>query len=186
MEESPLEAIPALGPQKRPVNRRFIYLVLTIVVLIIAYFSYQAFGPKSKHTLQQKAILTSSSAKITPTLTPMQTPIPTPSVSPTPNPVDKATGLDRSNLSIIVQNGSGEEGVAGKAFDFLKSLGYSLKTSENADNFNYQDVVIQVKPEDSDYLKLLQKDLGFNYKIGSTSADLPASFSADALVIIGK
>jgi hypothetical protein len=32
----------------------------------------------------------------------------------------------------------------------------------------------------------LQTDLGLSYTIGSTSADLPDSFSSNALVIIGK
>jgi hypothetical protein len=188
MEETPLEAIPAFGPKpRRPVNKRFIYLVLTIIVLIIAFFSYKAFGPKTKGTVLQNP------AAITPTITPSAvsgtaTPTPTnaPSTTPTINPVDAATGLNRSKLSVIIQNGSGEAGVAGKASDTLKNLGYDVISSGNADNFDYTNVVIQVKAASSGYLDLLKTDLGLSYTIGTTSADLPDSFSSDALVIIGK
>jgi hypothetical protein len=105
---------------------------------------------------------------------------------PTQNPVDPATGLDRSQLSVTVENGSGAAGVAGKGADVLKNLGYDVTSTGNADNFNYTGVTIQVKAASSDYLNLLKTDLGSSYTIGSTSADLPDSFSSDALVIIGQ
>ena len=112
-------------------------------------------------------------------------PTPTPSTKPV-NPVDASTGLDRSTLSVEVQNGSGEAGVAGKGSDVLKSFGYKVIAAGNADNFDYQDAVIKVKSTKSNFLALLKKDLGFSYTVGSTSADLDSSSTADALVIIGK
>ena len=190
MEESPIEAIPAFGPQpKRPVNKRFIYLVLVIIFLLIAFFSFKAFGPKTKGVVSQKAAMTtpvpaSNAAVATPTSIPNVTTAPT--AAPTVNPVDSTTGLDRSKLSVTVQNGSGEAGVAGKGADALKRLGYNVTGTGNADNFDYTNVVIQVKNSSSDYLDLLKTDLGLSYTIGTTSADLPDSFSTDALVIIGK
>jgi len=195
MEEAPLEAIPALGPQKRQVNKRFVYLVLAILVLLVAFFSYRIFGTKEKGTIPQNPavitpvpteILTSPTASeeqaktLSPTLTTTPTPI------PTLNPVDTASGLDRSELSVTVQNGSGEAGVAGKGAATLKHLGYNVAGTGNADNFDYTNVVVQVKSAESDYLGLLKNDLGLSYTIGSNSADLPDSFSTDALVIIGK
>lgn len=191
MEDSPLEAIPALGSQKRPVNKRFVYLILTILVLLVAFFSYRIFGAKEKGTISQNpAIITPSPTEVFPTETPTPTLAPNITVTPTPaptlNPVDKTTGLNRSKLSVIVQNGSGEAGVAGKAESVLKNLGYDVVSTGNADNFNYVNAVIQVKPANSEYLGLLKTDLGLSYTIGSNSADLPDSFSSDALVIIGK
>jgi hypothetical protein len=191
MEETPLEAIPAFNTPapKRPVNKRFVYLVLTILVLFIALFSYKVFGTSNKKAITQSpAVITSTptifteeqSQSLTPTATPTEVP------TPTVNPIDKATGLDRSKLSVTVQNGSGEAGVAGKASDTLKGLGYDVVGTGNADNFDYANVVIQVKSGNSDYLDLLKTDLGLSYTIGSTSADLADGFSSDALVIIGK
>ena len=180
MEESPLEAIPALGPQKRPVNKRFVYLILTILVLLVAFFSYRIFGTKEKGTISQKPAI----ATPTPTSIPGVTT--TPTLVPTLDPVDQATGLDRSQLSVTVENGSGEAGVAGKGADTLKHLGYNVTGTGNADNFDFTNVVIQVKAGSSDYVDLLKTDLSLSYTIGSSSADLPDSFSSDALVIIGK
>jgi hypothetical protein len=188
MEESLIETIPAFGPKpQKPVNKRFIYLVLTILFLIVAFFSYKIFGPKTKG-----AISNNSAAVVayTPTL-PISntvTTIPTvdSSITPILNPIDKTTGLDRSKLSVTIQNGSGEEGVAGKAMTLLKNLGYDVASTGNADNFDYINVVVQVKNSSGKYLSLLKTDLGLNYTIGSASADLPNSFSSQALVIIGK
>jgi len=190
MEESPIEAIPAFSQRsqpKRPINKRFIYLVLTIIVLLIAFFSFKAFGPKTKVAVTQNPdSITPSIAQSEVSDTATPTPTVTPAVTPTINPVDEASGLDRSQLSVIIQNGSGEDGVASKASDTLKNLGYNVISTGNADNFDYANVFIQVKPASSDYLDLLKTDLGLSYTIGTTSADLPDSFSSDALVIIGK
>ncbi len=176
-------------------SKRFLFLVVAIVIIIIIIFAgNKLLGSKNKK----------ENSKITPTPTefqiPTDTPAPSPSggpsstpkptVSPTPksasNPIDKATGLDRSKLSVEVQNGSGEAGVAGKGAGILKDLGYNVTSTGNADNFNYSNVAIQVKSAKSDYLTLLKKDLSASYTIGSSSSDLSASSSADALVIIGK
>jgi len=191
MEETPLEAIPALGSQKRSVNKRFVYLILTILVLLVAFFSYRIFGTKSKGDISQSpAVTVPSPTQVLPTDTPIPTSTPAVAVSPTAvptlNPLDPTTGLDRSQLAVTVENGSGQAGVAGKAASALTHLGYNVVATGNADNFNYTNVVIQVKSASQDYLNLLQTDLGSDYTIGTTSADLPDSFSSDALVIIGQ
>jgi len=101
------------------------------------------------------------------------------------SPVDKS-GLDRSKLSVTVQNGSGIEGAAGKAADVLKTLGYNIASTGNADNYDYKGVTIKVKKENSNFLDLLKKDLSKDYTIKSATSDLPPDFSTNALVIIGK
>lgn len=194
MEESPIEAIPAFGSSlrpKRPINKRFIYLVLIILFLLFAFFSYKIFGQKNKGVISQNAANTTPvSNQVSPTETPTLTLAPDITITLTPvptiNPVDRTSGLNRSQLSVTVQNGSGEAGVAGKASDTLKHFGYNVIGSGNADNFDYANVFIQVKSVNSKYLDLLKIDLGLSYTIGSASADLPDSFSTDALVIIGK
>ena len=188
MEETPLEAIPTLSPTKRKINKRFIYLVLAIIVIAIIFFAYKTFGTGNNGNTNQKpaAATPTQEITVTPTSTPVPSSSPTVSPSTTPDPVDKATGLDRSKLSVTVENGSGEAGVAGKGSDFLKGLGYGVTGTDNADNFNYTNVTIQVKSGKSDFLVLLKKDLGFSYTIDSATSDLPDSFSSDALVIIGK
>lgn len=179
-------------PQGKKSRGRFIFLVL-IILAVVGFIGFRYFAFKNN---------TSESATVTPTVipteivfptdTPMpqESPTPEPSKTPTPkptvNPVDKATGLDRSTLSIEVQNGSGEVGVASKASDFLKSLGYKVVSIGNADTFDYQGTSVFVKDSEAKFLPLIKDDLSKQYTIGSTSATLSASSSALARVIVGK
>jgi len=188
MEETPLETIPAFTPQRRQTNKRSAYLILVIIIIVLLFLGYKAVS-SSKNPVPTPTP-TPSPIVVVPTATSTPTPAPsvTPTVTPTPaiNPVDKDSGLDRSQLSVTVQNGSGTAGVAVKASDVLKNVGYNVVGTGNADNFNYTNVTIQVKAAKSDFLNLLKKDLGFNYTIGAATSDLPDSFSSDALVIIGQ
>lgn len=177
---------------KKP--KKFIYIVILLVIVIGFFLTKSLFFGSSKEI--QAPIPT-------PTLSEFQFPTdtPAPSISPideseekttpTPtvkkvNPVDSATGLDRSTLAIEVQNGSGVTGAASKGSDVLKSFGYKVSSVGNADNENYENITIQVKSTKSNFLALLKKDLGFSYTVGSASADLDSSSTADAVVIIGK
>jgi len=180
-------------PASRKKSRRVIFITFIIIFIGALFFGGKSFlGSESEK--QDKST-------ITPTLamqeleSPKPTPVPTyatpeptvvPTRKPTVNPIDQTTGLDKSTLSLEVQNGSGEFGAASKASEVLKTFGYHVVAVGNADNFNYENVAIKVKSAKSDFITLLKKDLGFNYTIGTASADLSASSSADAVVIVGK
>lgn len=191
MEEAPLESVPTFPPPKRKINKKFIYVVLAVILALLIFFAFKILGSTNEN-------INNKPETPTPTDFPVETSIPSPSDSPTPsltntptpkptiNPVDTQTGLDRSKLSVTVQNGSGEAGAASKGSDTLKNLGYNVVGTGNANNFEYQNVSIQVKSGKGDYLNLLKKDLGFTYTVGSTSANLSNGFSSEALVIIGK
>lgn len=178
-------------PQKR-LPKRTLFLVAFIVLIIVAVIFLKLSGKSKIQQTTTASIVPSVTETPMPSTAPSETPSSTPSPTPTPtpkpsvNPVDKTTGLDRSKLNVVIQNGSGEAGVASKASDYLKGLGYNVSSTGNADNYNYTNVFIKVKPDKSDFLGLLKKDLGFNYTIGTTSADLSSSSLEDALVIIGK
>lgn len=177
-------------------SKKFLWLVIVVLILGgVIFGASRFFGSKGEE--EGKADITPTPTEViiptdTPTPTesgPTPTPIksgPTPTPKPTLNPVDPASGLDRSDLSVEVLNGNNVAGAAGKASDFLKSLGYKVVSVGNADNFDYQSIVIEVKSAKSSFLPLLKKDLSASYTIGSTSADLSATSSADALVIVGK
>ena len=193
MEENQFQDIPQTftpaGPKKSLPKKTVVSIVFTALVVLAVLFL--KLTSKSEN---QSTITASTAPVVTETPFPSSTPesssspapSPTPTPKPTANPVDKATGLDRSKLSVVIQNGSGQAGVASKASDYLKGLGYNVAGTGNADNYNYTNVFIQVKAGKSDYLSLLKKDLGFNYTIGTNSADLTSSSSEDALVIIGQ
>ena len=180
------------SPQPASKSRKFLKLIIFAIILIGLIWGVQKlfFGGSQE----------SKPVAITPTPTEYQFPTDTPAPSPTieaekptatpttkaVNPVDAATGLDRSTLSVEVQNGSGEVGAASKGSDILKGFGYKVIATANADNFDYQNTTIKVKSTKTNFLALLKKDLGFSYTISSSSADLASSSTADALVIIGK
>jgi len=193
MEDS---AFPTPAINKSPKkSKRLLFLIVAIIIILIIIFAGNKFLG-SKDNKENSEITPTPTEFQIPTDTPEPSPseeptsTPKPTATPTPkpssNPVDKTTGLDRSKLSVEVQNGSGQAGVAGKGSGILKDLGYNVTSTGNADNFDYSNVTIKVKSTKSDYLSLLKKDLSASYTIGSSSSDLSASSSADALVIIGK
>lgn len=121
-----------------------------------------------------------------PTLTDEPTSAPTSTIqNPTQNPIDKTTGLDKSTLNVAVENGSGQIGGASKGAEALRSFGYHVVSVGNADNFDYELTIIKIKEAKKAFLPLLKKDLSTAYTV-SSSEDLSASSSADALVIVGK
>lgn len=179
-----------MSPRK---SRRLIFIIFIIIVIGAAVFGGRSFLGSKNEKQDKSSIIPSPTGQIElPTDTPVPTNSPTPEATvvptrkPTANPVDKATGFDRSTISLEVQNGSGEFGAASKASEVLKIFGYRIAATGNADNFNYENLTIKVKSDKSHFLELLKKDLGFNYTIGSTSANLSATSSADALVVVGK
>lgn len=102
------------------------------------------------------------------------------------SPEKIAKDLNRSKISITVENGSGIEGAAGKAAEFLKSKGYNVSSTGNADKYDYKGVTIKVKNEDVAYIDILKKDLSEKYTVESASSDLSSESTTDAAVIIGK
>lgn len=122
------------------------------------------------------------------------------SETPTPEPTEAATeetptktptkapsqSTNENQISVAVQNGSGESGVAAKAAEILKGAGYTIASTGNADNFDYTNVTIRVKASKKSILADLESALSSDYTIGDTSTDLSEGQSYDALVIIGK
>ncbi len=174
--------------EKRRIPKRLIFLLVFVVIVLLLL------GSRFLSSSNQEDL--SPTPSPTEFLLPTDTPTPsveaelsetpTPSVKPTSNPVDKSSGLNRSQIKVAIQNGSGEAGVGAKASDYLKGLGYNVVSVSNADNYDYQGATIRVASTKSDFLALLKKDLGFNYTVSNSSSDLSSSSSAEALVIIGK
>lgn len=185
------------GKSSKNFKRFFIFLIVLLILGGGVFGATRFLGSETQEKEEEETTPTPT-AFIFPTDTPAPTLSPTPAVSPTPskspsptpkptlNPVDKATGLDRSDLSVEVQNGSGQVGAATKASETLRVFGYNVVKTGNADSFDYENTTILVKSDKNSYLPLLKSDLSATYTIGSSSATLSASSSADALVIVGK
>lgn len=113
-----------------------------------------------------------------PTATP--TPTPEPTATPTPTPE-----LEREDLRVKVLNGSGTPGLAGDLRDILRELGYSDIVTGNADTFDYEETVIQLKDESEEYFSTLQEDLNDTVEVESFE-ELDEDDAADAVIIIGS
>lgn len=128
------------------------------------------------------------------TQAPTDTPTPTPTpedeeeandetdAEPTPEE-DEDSDNARADYSILIQNGSGTAGEAGRLADILRDLGYTVSGTENADNFDYTETEIHVGNNNTTLLNLLEGDLEDEYTIGDTSTDYDGD--DDAVVIIG-
>lgn len=172
--------------RKRNIKRVVIVLLIFLLVGAIGIGATKFMPAEKEKTSEMQPTPTLADVFPSDTPTPELSPTPAPTKKAEVNPVDKATGLDRSALSIAIQNGNGTVGVASKASDVLTGFGYHVTSLGNAPHFNYEKTEIQVKSSKAQYLPLLKKDLSGIYAIGSTSATLSASSSEDAVVIIGK
>lgn len=183
-------------------NRNRIILIVAGIIILVALVAFAVIatggqGENEENLTPTQALPTDSPTPTIeePTPTEAGTPSPTPRRSPTPgkgtptptgtSSVDKASGLDRADLTIIVQNGSGVAGAATKASDLLKDLGYDVVSSGNADNFEYEETEINVRSTKKNFLELLKKDLSGEYTIGSATSTYSGT-EADAVVIIGQ
>lgn len=102
-------------------------------------------------------------------------------VKTTPTP----EAINRSEWSFEVLNGSGVAGAAKNAADKLKTLGYHVINTDNADTSNYTENKLYVAADMTDKEDLLIADLKADFTIASVSGVLKNS-TASARIIIGK
>ena len=172
-----------------------IAIIVVLVLILLGVFKFATGGSNSKAEITPTPTIEvapteeptpTEELSPSPTVKPKTTPTSSPTPKPSVNPVDKASGLDRSKLSIHILNGSGVTGAAKKASDLLEGLGYNVIQIGNAENSDFASTEIQMASGKSDFIALLKSDLSGTYTVGKTS-DSPASDEkADAVVIIGK
>lgn len=98
---------------------------------------------------------------------------------------DRITGLNRSAITIYIANASKEYGGASVLGEVLWDLGYKVLGIEDQEKSEEEGLLLQMKKERSDYLRLLERDLSLaTYKIASESSDLISSSSADVILTI--
>jgi len=174
--------------QSKRFPSRFLILVAVVIVLALIIFGIsQLFFAKQS---PKKESLVVPTVALTPTNSPEETKgaevTPTKGTDKTPTPKPGTSALDKTKISIEVQNGSGEPGVASKMSTLLKSLGYTVSGTGNADTFDYANVVIKTKAASSKYLPNLKKELSQTYTVGQTYSNLPDTAAVDIVVIVGK
>ena len=177
------------NPIRRRISKRVVLFGMFFIIILLLLGSVAYFVTRGNSSDQVTQSITlppdeseSEVIEEEPSITPEESPEPTEEEEEEPTAAPTTTA---SAGSVAVQNGSGEEGVAGAGADTLRELGYDVVSTGNADNFEYENVTIQVKASQEDILPLLEEDLSESYTIGETSTDLPEDESFDALVIIG-
>jgi hypothetical protein len=110
------------------------------------------------------------------------TPIPSPTPSkPTPTPIP---AVDRADVRIKILNGSGISGKASVVKDFFTEKGYSDILTGNADAFDYETTVVQIKKDKTDIKSLIQEDI--TSQVPSPKFEtLEEAEAADVVVIVG-
>lgn len=176
-------------------KKKFLLPVIVIVVLLALLFGGVTFFRSKQETIPTPTPFPTEEP--TPTIEETPTPAVTtsPTKKPTATPTKKPTPTAESSssattntkgLTVRVLNGSGITGRAADTADFLKSLGYAIGGTGNADADTYEKTTISIKASKADKLATLKADLATKYEIGTTSATLAESESSDAIVIVGK
>lgn len=110
------------------------------------------------------------------------TPIPSPTPAPpTPTPTPK---VDRADVRIKVLNGSGISGKASVVKDFFSEKGYTDILTGNADAFDYDVTVVQVKKDQDDIKALVEADIASQVP-KATFETLDDAEAADVVIIVG-
>ena len=125
--------------------------------------------------------LNSSEASATkkPTSQPIITIEPSPSVSP-------VSKIDLTKYKVIVLNGSGIKGEAGKVQILLEKAGFTIESTGNAGRYDYTNTVIQSKEAvDKIFIDQLEKDLSKTYKLDK-SVILKDTEASSVIVIVGS
>lgn len=116
------------------------------------------------------------------------TPAPSPtatSSSPSLTPTPTKAPLDKKELSIQALNGSGTKGAASDLSAVLKEAGYTVAATGNAEEFDYQETVIQLKKSKQEYKDVLIADLEKEYPVSDTVETLAENARFDAIVVVG-
>lgn len=114
-------------------------------------------------------------------------PVPTvePVVTASPKPEVK-TEVKRDTIKILVLNGSGTAGLAGKAKTYLEGLGYVGVVAGNAPTSDFEETVIAVKDTKKELLDTVKSDLSKNYQVAKDTEVLSASSKYDFVVTLGS
>ncbi len=92
--------------------------------------------------------------------------------------------LNKNDIKIRVENGSGIPGVAAKTQTVLQDLTYVVPEIGNSDGDNRKNTLIKIKKSKVDYKDLLIADLKTNYDL-VVEDGLDESLTYDVLITVG-
>ena len=114
-------------------------------------------------------------------------PTPAPSESPEANATPEPAPVEISSYSVRVLNGSGAIGAASSGEDILVEAGFTVESTGNASNYDFESTVVQAKPsveaEAVNKAKTALEEDDYEVEIGTP---LAASSEYDIVVTIGS
>ena len=120
-----------------------------------------------------------------PSLFSKNTPTPVPSPTPEAPTPTTAPAIDRTTVRIKVLNGSGIPGKASDVKEFLNTKGYEEILTGNADAFDYETTVVQIKKENNSELqKLISQDIASQVPKPTFEA-LDEDEASDIVIVVG-
>jgi hypothetical protein len=177
-EESQFQSFPAYVQKSSPKFNPFILVIIIVIFALLGGGGYYYFGVMKKEASNVSPVPNA------PKPTAVVSPTVSASVSGAVTPAAKE--LERGKLQIAVLNGSGTAGAAKGTSSHLNSLGYDVTKVDNADDFDYTGLTINVKKGKSEYLPLLKKDLAENDPKVIITTNVDDTIETDAEVIVGK
>lgn len=95
--------------------------------------------------------------------------------------------VDLSLYNINILNGSGEVGIASEVEETLLAEGFSIIDKGNADSYDFEETIIQLKPGISDSVfETIDRALNSDFTITQSADLLTEDFEYDVVIIIGE
>lgn len=114
--------------------------------------------------------------------TPTPTPLPPTPAPPTPTPTPE---INRAEVRVSVQNGSGIAGKASDVKSFLQDQGYEDILTANADSFDYETTVIQTKEGGEALRDMVAADIATEIEDKPVFEPLDEDAAADVVIVVG-
>lgn len=110
---------------------------------------------------------------------------PPPQITP-PTPAPQVI-VNRQDIKLQIQNGSGIVGIAGEFATLLEDHGYTDIDTANAEEYEYENITLKLKEAKKSYQEAILADIKAESKLEINEVEsLPENSDFDAIIIIGK
>ncbi|MFH2019259.1 MAG: LytR C-terminal domain-containing protein [bacterium] len=160
-----------VAPKARKINKKLLLIIGGALVLILIIYGVIVLVGRQTST-------TTSSEEPSPSPTEIIIATPTPEPSP-------ASSAELAVFKLQILNGSGVPGEAGAVNTILESEGFDTAETDNAENYNYTDTIVQFKAGISDSVYTsIEMALSGKYTLRKGD-ELPDSSDYDIIVTVG-
>lgn len=171
-------------------NAKLIAIIVTVIVVLVGmvvggFFVYQN---AMKEANESPDVIVNDDTTTQPTSLPSPDNDATGSSetdTDTDTETDAGDQLDPASISVQVLNGSGTAGVASRVANLLEDAGFEEIDTDNAESFDYEETVVQVKPGQDELYELVLTELQADYTIAQ-GEDLDVDNQFDLVITVGS